>query len=167
VIAPFVTRPNETVLDRKELGLAPASDATRGVYLLRKADGKGDGTIVLQGSEVAYAYVTGAMPLLDKEGVDLNVYYVASAELFNMLPSDEQERIFPRARAEEAMGITGFTLPTMYRWICSERGRGLTMYPFQHGEFLGSGQAHMVLQEAGLDGESQFKGIMKYVKERV
>jgi transketolase len=167
IIAPFVTRPPEEVLDRKALGLAPASDSRFGVYRLVKAEGAGDGTVVLQGSDVAYAFLQDALPLLRKEGVNLNVYYVASAELFDMLRADERESIFPRERAEEAMGITGFTLPTMYRWVTSERGRQMTMYPFQKGFFLGSGQADKVLTEAGLDGEGQFKTIMRYVKEKV
>ena len=64
------------------------------------------------------------------------------------------------------VGITGFTLPTMYRWINSEFGRSMTLHPFQKGHYLGSGQADMVLAEAGLDGKSQFKSIMKYLKEK-
>ena len=103
VIAPFVTRPNETILDREALGLAPASAAASGVYLLRGADGTGDGTVVLQGSGVAYAFVTEALPALEQEGLDLNVYYVASAELFDALPEAERRRLFPEARAQEAM----------------------------------------------------------------
>src|SRR6185369_7370253 len=58
VIAPFVTRPNEKIIDREALGLAPASEARRGVYLLRRARGPRQGTIVLQESGVAYAFVT-------------------------------------------------------------------------------------------------------------
>jgi transketolase len=166
VIAPFVTRPNETVPDREALGLAPATDARTGIYRLRAANGKGDGTVVIQGSEVAYAFVNGALPLLDREGIDLNVYYVASAELFAELSADGQERVYPKAHSEEAMGITGFTLPTMYRWIRSDRGREMTMHPFQKGHFLGSGRADKVLHEAGLDGDGQFQMIMRYVKER-
>jgi transketolase len=166
VIAPFVTRPNEKVLDRESLGLAPATDASTGVYLLKKAEGKGDGTVVLQGSDVGYAFVQETLPLLVKEGIDVNVYYIASAELFDSLPAGEQSRIYPAERANEAMGITGFTYSTMYRWIRSDRGRAMTLHPFQKGHFLGSGQAHMVLLEAGLDGEAQFKAIARYVKER-
>ncbi len=166
VIAPFVTRPNEKIVDRKALGLAPVESASSGVYLLRAAKGRGDGTIVLQGSEVGYAFVEEALPLIEKEGLDLNVYYVASTELFDLLPVSEQERIFPQARAEEAMGITGFTLPTMYRWIRSTRGRQMILHPYQKGHYLGSGQADMVLAEAGLDGQSQFEAIKKYIKER-
>jgi len=166
VIAPFVTRPNEAVLDREALGLAPAADAAKGVYLLKKAGGKGDGTLVLQGSEVGYAFAQEALPLLAKEGIDLNVYYVASAELFDALPADERHSIFPTSAAQEAMGITGFTLSTLYRWVTSERGRAMSLHPFRGGRFLGSGKAEMVLNEAELDGEAQFRAIVRYVKER-
>jgi len=166
VIAPFVTRPNEKVIDRKALGLAPATDAASGVYLLRRAEGKADGTLVLQGSEVAYAFIEETLPLLRDKGLDLDVYYVASAELFGLLPPSERESIYPESRAREAMGITGFTLPTMYRWVHSERGRLMTLHPFQKRHYLGSGQAEMVLAEAGLDGESLFRAIVQYVKEK-
>lgn len=165
VIAPFVTRPSEKVLDRAGLGIAPATAATTGVYLLKAAEGRKDGTLVLQGSEVAYAFVEQALPLLRQKGVNLDVYYVASAELFDMLPESERERIFPAKLGEEAMGITGFTLPTMYRWIRSERGRNMTLHPFRDGHFLGSGQAHMVLAEAKLDGESQYNAILEYLNK--
>ncbi|NIO29124.1 MAG: hypothetical protein GTO29_11295 [Candidatus Latescibacteria bacterium] len=166
IIAPFVTRPNETIIDRKALGLAPPTDAKAGVYLLKKAEGKSDGTVVIQGSEVGYAFVEETLPLLKKEGIELNVYYVSSAELFDLLPQEEQDRIFPRAHAEEAMGITGFTLPTMYRWIPSKRGRLMTVHAFQKGHYLGSGKAHKVLEEGGLNGEGLLKAIVRYVKEQ-
>jgi transketolase len=166
IIAPFVTRPNEKVIDRRALGLAPPTDASSGIYLLRPSHGRREGVVILQGSEVAYAFVEEALPMLDKEGIDLDVYYVASTELFDLLPSSEQQKIFPEELAKEAMGITGFTLPTMYRWIRSDRGRQMTLHAFQKGHYLGSGQADMVMVEAGLDGESQFKAILRYVKER-
>jgi transketolase len=163
VIAPFVTRPNERVLDHEALGLADPTKASTGIYRLRAAAGKGDGTLVLQGSGVTYAFLEEALPLLDKDGIDLDVYYVASAELFDLLSPSEQEHIFPSQKAHDAMGITGFTLPTMYRWIRSERGLSATMHPFQKGHYLGSGQAEMVLAEAGLDGESQYRAIKRFV----
>jgi transketolase len=163
VIAPFVTRPSEKVIDRQQLGLAPATAAAAGVYLLRRAQGKRDGTLVLQGSDVGYAFVEQALPLLEKKGIDLDVYYVASAELFDLLPAAEKEKVYPEAAAQEAMGITGFTLPTMERWVCSGRGRRLTLHPFREGHFLGSGPAEKVLEEAGLDGESQFRAILRYL----
>jgi len=163
VIAPVVTRPSEVVIDRAARGFAPARSARQGIYLLRAANGAPDATVVLQGSEVAYAFVQDALPLLASDGIDLDVFYVASSELFDLLPTDEQETIFPSERARAAMGITGFTLPTMYRWITSERGRIATLHPFMKNRFLGSGTGDRVLEEAGLDGRSQYEAIRNYV----
>jgi transketolase len=166
VIVPFVTRPNERVPDRAALGLATPESAVAGVYPLRRPRGRGDGTIVLQESGVTYAFVEEALPLLEKDGLDPWVYYVASAELFDLLPPEEQAAIFPEARAQEAMGITGFTLPTMFRWIRSDAGRSRTLYPYREGHFLGSGQGDVVLAEAGLDGRSQYRAIKEYLHAR-
>jgi transketolase len=164
VIAPFVTRPGETVLDRPGLGLAPPTVASSGVYRLRGARDKGDGVVVLQGSGVTYAFLQDALPCLESDGIDLTVYYVASVELFDALPLDEQARIFPHEHAEVAMGITGFTLPTMYRWVTSPQGRAATLHPYRQGHYLGSGQAHEVIREAGLDGKAQYDAIVHYLK---
>ncbi len=164
LVAPFVTRPNETVLDRARLGLAPVEAAAKGLYLLRQPKGKGDGTIVLQESAVTYAFLEQALPRLEKDGIDPWIYYVSSAELFDLLPAEEQARLFPEERAREAIGITGFTLPTMLRWIRSDLGRAHTLHPFAKGHFLGSGQGPVVLAEAGLDGASQAEAIRRYVE---
>jgi hypothetical protein len=40
----------------------------------------------------------------------------------------------------------------------------MSLHPFKKGHFLGSGQAHMVLAEAELDGEGQFKAIVDYLR---
>ncbi len=165
ILAPFVTRPNETVPDRAALRIPPATAAAEGIYAIRKADpGKkpAHGTIVLQESGVAYAFVDAVLPELDRRGLNLNIYYVASAELFDLLPPKRQEEIFPVAHRLEAMGITGFTLPTLYRWIGSEEGRKRSLHPFRNGRFPGSGQAEMVMEEAGLDGRSQLAAVLEY-----
>ena len=78
---------------------------------------------MLQESAVTYAFVQEALPILADKGVDALVYYVASAELFDLLPEDERRAILPEARAAEAIGVTGFTLPTLYRWVTSDAGR--------------------------------------------
>jgi transketolase len=162
-IAPYVTRPNEDVLDREEMGLAPASAAAQGVYKLRAAKGDRDGTLVLQGSDVTYEFVTSALPMLEAEGVDLDVFYVSSVELFDRLEADQRKAVFPEEQAREAMGITGFTLPTLYRWVRSDLGLSHTMYPFRNGHYLGSGTGDMVVFEAGLHGEGQYREIKKYL----
>ena len=167
IIAPFVTRPEVKVLDRRALGVARPEDATTGVYLLRPPSGTGDVTIVLQESAVTYAFVTETLPLLERDGIDARVYYVASAELFDALPLERRHALFPEEHAFEAVGITGFTLPTLYRWVRSDAGREATLHPYRFGQYLGSGRAQAVLAEAGLDGASQFAAIKQYLDTKV
>jgi transketolase len=163
IISVFVTRPNEVVPDRAKLGLAPATAARSGLYRLRAPKGEGDGVVVLQESAVTMAFVTETLPRLERQGIDLDVYYVASAELFDALRPEDREKIFPEERSQEAMGITGFTAATMDRWVRSERGRRATLHPYRKGHFLGSGQGPAVLAEAGLDGDAQFKAVKKFL----
>ena len=162
VIAPFVTRPAESIVDRAALGLPPASAAAKGVYRLRAARNSPGKTLVLQGTGVTNAFVTAVLPLLEREKIDLNVYVVTSCELFDLLPTAERESIFPEAHQQEAMGITDFTLATMMRWVRSDRGRSASLHPFRDEHFLGSGSGAMVMKEAGLDGQSQFEAIRAY-----
>ncbi len=166
LIAPFVTRPGENILDREALGLAPAAEAAQGLYRLRAPKGRPDATLVLQGSGVTYAFLEGALPLLEKEGVDLELFYVASAELFDALPVEKQREIYPEEKARAAMGITGFTPATLHRWILSEAGRAATLHPFRGGHYLGSGQADKVIAQAGMDGKSQAQAVLRYVESR-
>ncbi|MGD8328866.1 MAG: hypothetical protein PVJ49_05470, partial [Acidobacteriota bacterium] len=60
VIAPFVTRPGEVIVDRAAAGLPPATAAAEGLYAFRRADPDDSayhGTVVIQGSGVANAFV--------------------------------------------------------------------------------------------------------------
>lgn len=165
VLVPFVTRPNETIVDREALRIPPPHAAVDGVYAMRKADPSAktqNGTIVLNGSGVTNEFVNEVLPKIDEKGFNMNVYYVASTELFGLLPVERQEEIFPQAHRRECMGITGFTLPTMYRWVLSEEGRRTTLHPFKKGRYLGSGQAQFVLREAGLHGAGQWEAVLQY-----
>lgn len=164
-IAPFVTRPELKVLERVGLGLAPAEAAVAGVYLLRAPRDNGDVTIVLQESAVAYTFVSQALPMLEADGIDPRVYYVASPELFDALEPERRHAIFPEQHAFEAIGITGFTLPTMYRWVRSDAGREATLHPYRHGRYPGSGKGEDVLAEAGLDGASQYTAVKRFLEK--
>ena len=163
VLAAYVTRPSEVILDRAALGLAPPEAAVKGVYKLLAANGKPDATIVYQGSEVAYAFASGVLPRLLEKGINLDVYYVASAELFDRLDEEEKRAIFPYSAASSAMMFSGFTPATTYRWIMSERGREYTMYPWKAGSFLGSGPGDVCLEQAGMHAEAQFELIQRFI----
>ena len=142
LIAPFVTRPNVTVPDRAKLGLAPVSAARTGVYRLRAPKGRADVVVVLQECGVTMEFVSEVLPRLEKDGIDVDAYYVASSELFTALPLDADSRAsFPKRSRKKAMGITGFTMVTMCRWVRSYRGRWPRLFPYRHGHYLGSGPA--------------------------
>jgi len=167
MLAPFVTRPAEVVLDREKLGLPPATAAISGIYQFRVANPQKEpyhGSIIIQGSAVAYEFLTYVLPRMDENGYRMNVYYVSSLELFNLLPLEEQQRILSEARQLEVMGISDFTMPTLYRLVTSQFGRSHSLCA---GDFYpGSGSASMVLQEMGLDGPSLLSAIQQYVLDR-
>ncbi len=169
VICPFVTRPQETVPDRRALRLPAAKAAAQGVYAARRADPRArrrHGTIVLQGNGAATVFFNEVLPRLDERGLNLNVYYVSSAELFERLPAQRRRAIFPEEAAREAMGITDFTLPTLERWILSEEGRRRSLHPFRDGHYLGSGPAHKVLEEAGQHARGQLAAVLSYAASK-
>ena len=165
VIAPFVTRPGETIIGREASNLPPATAAVDGIYAMRRADPDATpyhGTLIMQGSGVTNTFVTEVLPRIDEAGLNMNIYYVSSAELFSMLSEDRQDEIYPEELAAEAMGMTGFTLPTLYRWVTSREGRNRSVHAFRCGHYLGSGKAHKVLEEAGLHGDGQWKAVKEY-----
>ncbi|MEJ2385575.1 MAG: hypothetical protein P8Y54_14525, partial [Xanthomonadales bacterium] len=144
-------------------GLAPAEAAVKGIYKLLEANGKPDGTIIYQGSDVAYAFVDGVLPRLKERGVNLDVYYIASVELFDRLSEEERNEILPPGVMASAMMFSGFTAATTYRWVTSPRGRHFTHYPWKHGEFLGSGPGDVCLEQAGMHGAAQWKIIREFI----
>ena len=73
LIAPFVTRPKEPVPDRAALGLPPAEAAAQGLYRLLDPGDPNAPALVLQGSDVAYAFVQEALPRLRADGIGLVV----------------------------------------------------------------------------------------------
>ncbi len=165
VIAPFVTRPPEKVIDRKTYGIEPVEKAINGIYHFIKADTSSkqyNGTVVLQGNGVAVEFIKGVFDEIKKAGFNMNVYYVTSLELFKMLPDIEKEKIYPSTIASHAIGITDFTISTMYYWVRSSYGLKNSLHAFKNSRYLGSGKGEAVLKEAGLDAESQIKTIKEY-----
>jgi hypothetical protein len=112
---------------------------------------------------VAYAFVKDVLPRLRETGMNLDVYYVASAELFDRLDPAERQSIYPDEAAASAMMFSGFTAATTYRWIMSPRGREFTHYPWKQGFFLGSGPGDVCLEQAGMHGAAQWEIIQRFV----
>lgn len=165
IIAPFVTRPPQKCIDRKKYSIDPVEKSIQGIYHFMKADPTSkqyNGTIVLQGNGVAMEFINGVIDEIKKAGYNMNVYYVTSIELFNYLTEEEKEKIYPSKLAMHAVGITDFTISTMYYWIRSSYGIKKSLHAFKNGKYLGSGKGEAVLREAGLDAKSQIKMIKEY-----
>ena len=62
------------------------------------------------------------------------------------------------------MGVTGFTMPTLYRWVASLEGRRRSLYPFKAGHYLGSGSAAKVMEEGGLSVGFMKESILDYAR---
>lgn len=164
IIAPFVTRPADVLVDWNAAGLPDVMETVQGVYALRRADESREhhGTLVLQGNAVATIFMSEVLPRIDEAGYNLNVFYISSVELYNLLEEEERERIFPTNLTFESMGITDFTLPTMYRWVRSADGIKRTLHTFRRGHYLGSGTAAKVLEEAGIHADGQWAAIQAF-----
>ncbi|ACC97914.1 Transketolase central region [Elusimicrobium minutum Pei191] len=165
VLAPFVMRPSEKMIDRAKYGADPAHKAVNGIYRLCKADGKADVNIIIQGSGVARNFINGTFEKLAQEGVKANVWYVCSKELFDMLPLEEQEKILPYEVRQNAMAITDFTVPTIANLLLSAKGQKHMLWPHKNGKYLGSGKHSNVYKEAGLDADGQLSAILSYIKD--
>lgn len=165
VFAPFVVRPSYAFLDRSALGMEPAQKAVNGVYYMRRAKGKAEGTLIVQGAGIGRIVAEELLPALNANGPDVNVVYAASRELFELLSEEEQEKILPLEYRHTAMGITDFTLPALEGWLLSQSGRRHTLFPHKNDVYLGSASAAKVYAEAGLDGKSLLKAVRAYAQD--
>ncbi len=168
VVAAFVTRPAEVVPDRVTLGIPPAELSTQGVVRVRRAHQGHPGravAVVIQGSGVATEFFLGVLPELDASGLALDVILVTSVELYDRLEPEQRRAIVEPGLTDRAMGITDFTLPTLYRFVTSAEGREASLHPFRQGAYLGSGRADRVLAQAGLDAASQLRTVLQWAEK--
>lgn len=167
VFCPFVVRPGGKLPNRVALGIEPALNASKGVYYLMRADASlpDDGAVIVQGAGIGTDFVNAVLPELKKTGLNLNVIYVSSRELFESLPPSEQEELVPVALRKRAMGVTDFTLPTMDCWLLSDLGRRHTVFPHKSGKYLASANAAKVYEEAGMASGDILKAVIGYAAE--
>ena len=164
VIAVFVTRPNETVPTVPPWGLRRPERRRRACTACCAAREKGPtGNDRPPGKRSCLCLCPGDAAAARKEGIDLEAYYVASAELFDMLSPARREKAFPEDAAARAHGDHRLHPAHDAPLDHGERGRRWTLHPFRKGHFLGSGQAERVMKEAGLDGRGQLAAIKGFL----
>lgn len=164
VFAPFVVRPSNKCLDRVALGMDPAVNAADGLYYMRRAKGKAEGTVLVQGAGIG-RIVADLLPQLNAHGPDLNIIYITSRELFEALPAERQEELLPLSLRRSAMGLTDFTMPTLETWLLSHRGRQHTLFPHKNGVYLASAQAAKLYEEAGMDASGVLAALHAYAQD--
>ncbi|MBI2362758.1 MAG: hypothetical protein HYV15_05185, partial [Elusimicrobia bacterium] len=154
LLAPFVTRPALPMLDRRAAGLPGPAASVQGVYALR----------LIQGCAAGSVFMKDVLPLLDKEKVELNAFYVASSELFDLQTKAERDAILPEVLTAHAMALSDFTVPTFRRWVRTDAGTEASLHPLKTHGYLGSGTWDAVVREAGLYGEAQFEAVRAWAK---
>ena len=165
VFAPFVIRPGAKFMDRSLLGTDPAGAAANGVYYLHRAHAP-CGTVFVQGAGIGRIVVEKVLPeILAGNAPELNILYVTSRELFELLPQEEQDRLVPPVCLQTAMGLTDFTLPTLDCWLHSQAGRRHTLYPHKNGRYLGSAVGAKLYEEAGMDAACILRAIRAYADD--
>lgn len=167
ILSPFVTRPSHKFIDRASAAIAPAIAAEKGVYYLHKPQtDQPDGVIFVQGAGAGRIFVEGVLPEIKKQNANVAVLYVTSRELFELLPKAEQDKLVPPVWKQMATAITDFTLPTMDCWLHSDDGRACALYPHKSGQYLGSGKASKLYEEAEMDATGQLRCVNQYLEKR-
>ena len=153
-------------MDRAKLGADPAQQAVNGVYYLHRAQEANAGAVFVQGSGIGRIVVEKVLPeILAGKAPDVNVIYVTSRELFELLPQAEQDALVPPALMQRAMGLTDFTLPTLDCWLNSQAGRAHSVWPHKNGRYLGSGVGAKLYEEAGMGAMSLLAAIRTYAED--
>ena len=165
-LVPFVTRPSETVLDRADPGPgAGRSGGPTGVYRAARDRDPADGTVVLQESAVAYAFVErGAAASRGGGRRPLRLLRGQRRAVRPRCPRSGGGSCRSRAARPSASPVS--PCPRCTAGSPAEGGPR-ALHPFRTGHFLGSGQGEMVLAEAGLDGEGQYQAISAFVGGKV
>ncbi|MDP6047775.1 MAG: transketolase [Phycisphaerae bacterium] len=148
-----LTRQNLTTLDREGKGLAPASDAARGGYILKEAAGGAPDLILMaSGSEVGVAL--DAAEILEAEGKKVRVVSMMSMELFDAQDDAYRAEVLP-PEVKARVSIEASYEP---KWLGYVGLEGLVLGMEGYGA---SGPASELADKYGFNGPA----VVKRVKE--
>ena len=93
-VALILSRQKLEVISRSDNAFPPASNLAKGAYVLSDSDGKPDLILMASGSEVQL--VLNAKEGLKEKGVKVRVVSMPCWELFENMPEEYRERVFPK-----------------------------------------------------------------------
>ena len=167
IISIEVARPDFPVIDRGSFADPDLRAAAKGFYLIRDfAPGKPKhGYVLAQGSSSTMNLVK-ALPRLEAAGINVKVIAAISEELFDRQPESYRERVLPKSALMDLMIIsTG----TRRMWPVRDVGPLTDDYSLTSdwdNQWLTGGLEKEVIEEAHLDPESIFAGIVRFAGDR-
>ena len=105
-------------LDNKTWLVGSADDVAEGIAQYRDEFGGIENLVLFPGmpgdpysqvEDQLERIAADVLPQLKEKGVNLDVYYISSVELFDRLDEEERNAIFPASAAASAMMFSGFT----------------------------------------------------------
>jgi transketolase len=166
IITLEVARPDFPVADRSTFADTDIRAAAKGFYVIRDfAPGPRHGYVVTTGSSSTVNLV-GALPELEKAGVNVKIVAAVSEELFDRQPEAYRNSVLPpEARYDLMVVSTG----TRRVWPLRDVGPLTDEYSLTSdwdNQWLSSGLEPDVIAEAHLDGPSIVAGIRRFAKDR-
>jgi transketolase len=167
IIVIHVARPDFFAADRSGFADPDVRAAAKGIYLIRDYDPDKPpmGTVWAQGAS-STVNLLKALPRLEAEGVNVRIGSVISTELFELQPDEYRLRVLPDSARFDSMVVS-----TMTRRVPPIHNLGplteeYSLHADNDDRWRTGGTEAEVIAEAGLDVESIYEGVLRFVRER-
>lgn len=166
IIALHLTRPGIEVPDRKQLGIASHTEASKGAYVIReyKDDMDKMGTIFVQGT-ASTANVIKLLPELDKRGLNVKLVAAVSPQLFDLQPESYKTQIVSESDWNNSTFITNSSAVAMQDWISNHLSTEYAMTADWDDNWRSGGSLEEVVEEAHLSERWLLEGIERFVND--
>eukprot|EP01103_Thecamoeba_quadrilineata_P002348 TRINITY_DN12318_c0_g1_i1.p1 TRINITY_DN12318_c0_g1~~TRINITY_DN12318_c0_g1_i1.p1 ORF type:complete len:879 (+),score=193.14 TRINITY_DN12318_c0_g1_i1:60-2639(+) len=167
IIVIHVARPDFPVVDRSKLADTDIRAAAKGLYLIREFDPSKPqhGTVFVQGT-CSTVNLIKALPLLEKENVNVRIVSVISEDLFRHQPKEYQRRIVTDASLLDSMFITSMTKRIHPIPNLGPLAEEYSLSADFDDRWRSGGSESDIIAEARLDLDSIFKAVKRFANER-
>ena len=167
IIALHLTRPPVEIPDRKKLGMSSHLDASKGAYVIKDFDEKGEkkGVVIVRGTSSTNSIVN-LLDILRKENLNVKIVAAISWELFKRQSEEYRKTIISDIEWLDSMIVTNGALRLMHKWIGGKIVEDYSMSPDFDNRWRTGGSVDEIVAESKIDSLSVLDGIKKFVNER-
>ena len=167
IIALHLTRPPVEIPNRKLLGMSSHLDASKGAYVIKDFDEKGEkkGVVIVRGTSSTNSIVS-LLDILRKENINVKIVAAISWELFKRQSEEYQKTIISDIEWLDSMIVTNGALRLMHKWIGGKIVEDYSMSPDFDNRWRTGGSVDEIVAESKIDSLSVLDGIRKFVNER-